>query len=147
METAKPIISSPYEQMDVPQIHYQNGNEGYTPNQNYANQNVEFAQDVNRLKEEKSSIHCQALVATLLLIAGLVTGLVVYFYTDVQLSVGALIGICAGTYLLYLIVGCCCNSLGSYLGNIDRGENFESYYEWIRNGVGHFWFHAECYHY
>ena len=43
METAKPIINSPYDQMERPQDQYQNGMEGYGPNQNYGNPNAEFA--------------------------------------------------------------------------------------------------------
>lgn len=109
--------------------------------------NSEFAEDLNKLKPKESSCHCQSLWATILLLGGEATGLILYFKSDVDLSTDALIGICVGSYLLYLIVGLCCNPLREYLSNIDRGENFETYYQQVRAMIGRFRFHAECYHY
>lgn len=45
----------------------------------------------------------------------------VLFITDKSMSVGVFAGILVGSYVVYLIVACSCNRLGSYLGNIDRG--------------------------
>ncbi|MBP9847698.1 MAG: hypothetical protein KBD43_16705 [Saprospiraceae bacterium] len=64
-------------------------------------------------------MHSPAIFATIFLIGGLVAGVVLYVNGSV--SAEALIGICVGTYLFYLIVGFCCNTLTSYLGNIDSG--------------------------
>jgi hypothetical protein len=61
------------------------------------------------------------LIATILLIIGEGTGLVLQFVTKVDLSSGALVGIYAGSYALYLLVGLVCNPLGSYLNNINAG--------------------------
>ena len=118
-------------------------------NNNYPNpyKNEEFGEDLNHLRPKDHFNHCQAFIATLLLIAGLVTANVLYFVSDVQLELGVYIGITCGTYVLYLIVGCCCNTLTQYLSNIDRGENFQTYYDRVREMVGRFVFHAECYHY
>ena len=64
-------------------------------------------------------MHCQALWATIFLLVGLFCG--VYFYITGGLTVGGAVGVCVGSYALYLIVGCCCNALTKYLENIDRG--------------------------
>lgn len=43
------------------------------------NQDAEgFATDVNRLNSKKSSCHWQAFIATIILIGGIVTGLILY---------------------------------------------------------------------
>lgn len=67
-------------------------------------------------------MHCQSIFATLFLIGGIAAGIVVFLNGDV--SVGEMVGILAGTYVFYLTVGRCRNKLSSYLGNIDKGENF-----------------------
>ena len=81
-----------------------------------------FGTDVNRLRSRNSSCHCQAFIATIFFVGGLATGLILFFNDTVPL--GGMLGIIGGGYLLYLIIGCCCNKLGSYLSNLDRGENF-----------------------
>lgn len=43
---------------------------------------------------------------------------------SIQLSPGALGGICAGIYAFYLILAMCCNSLLSYLNKIEHGAKF-----------------------
>lgn len=125
MESAKPIDSNPYEQMLPPAIDnsYVNPMNEDVPPQQMANNQYDqgFASDVNKLKQEESSCHCQSFVASILLVGGIVTGLVLFFFTDAGLSVGAVVGICVGSYAVYLLVACCFNTLGSYLGNIDRG--------------------------
>lgn len=90
-------------------------------------------------------MHCQAIFATIVLLGGIGTGVILYI--SGTLSTEGMIGVLVGAYFLYLIIGCCCNRLNSYLGNIDKGENFELNYEYLRKGIGFFWFHAECYHY
>jgi len=69
-------------------------------------------------------MHCQALIATIFLIGGVTTACVLQFASSTDLGTGGFVGIICGSYLLYLIIGCCCNTLTSYLGNIERGENF-----------------------
>ncbi len=64
-------------------------------------------------------MHCQALVGSLILVTGLITGLVLYFI--VKISVGATIAIILSCYVVYLMVACCCNDLSDYLGNVERG--------------------------
>ena len=87
-------------------------------------------------------MHYKALLATLLLIAGQVTGILLYFSSKKSLSREELLAVCIGTYLIYLIVACCSNPLPAYLRNISRGQTFEKYYEKLRNTAGHFIFHA-----
>jgi hypothetical protein len=111
----------------------------------YQNESAEFATDVNRLHQKGSSCHWQAFIATFILIGGSVTAAI--FYLNGTFELGVMFGIIGGCYLIYLLVGCCCNPLRNYLSNIEHGQNFETYYEWIRNQNGHFWFYAECYHY
>lgn len=65
----------------------------------------------------------------------------------IQLSAGALGGICAGIYAFYLILAMCCNSLLSYLNKIEHGNRFRDEYHRIQNLSGHFVFSVECYHY
>lgn len=62
------------------------------------------------------------------------------------MTAGGFFGIIGFAYVIYLVLGCAANNMRDYLGNIDLGENFEKYYETVRNMVGHFWFSAECYH-
>lgn len=81
----------------------------------------DFADRPNRLKSRNRSIHCQALIATLILAGGITTACLLFFSTDLPIGIGGFVGICCGTYALYLTVGCCCNRLLEYLKNIDRG--------------------------
>ena len=81
-----------------------------------------FASDVNRLHSKDSSCHCQAFIATLFLVGGLAAGLILFINDTIPNW--AMFCIIGGGYLFYLIIGCCCNKLGSYLSNLDKGENF-----------------------
>lgn len=109
--------------------------------------NDDFAADLNPLLEKNKSKHVRSLIATLILIAGEGTILPLYFTGVIDIELGALIGICIGIYLFYLCLGLCCNPLLSYLGNVEHGANFENEYNKVRNIIGYFRFHAECYHY
>lgn len=42
----------------------------------------------------------------------------------IDVEVGELIGICVGIYVFYLMLGLICNTLLSYLSNIEHGANF-----------------------
>lgn len=90
--------------------------------------------NVNNLLKEKKSYHCQAIVATIFLVGGIV--LAVILLMNKSIGIGGLIGIIVAAYLLYLLIGCCCNSLNEYLGNVERGENFHNYYEMGRTASG-----------
>ena len=68
-----------------------------------------FASDPNKLHSKSASCHCQAFIATLFLVGGLAAGLVLYF--NKTIPIGAMFGIIGGGYVLYLIIGCCCNPL------------------------------------
>ena len=59
------------------------------------------------------------LIATFFLIGGITTALILFFNETIPLEV--MLGIIGGSYLLYLIIGCSCNRLGSYLSNADSG--------------------------
>lgn len=89
--------------------------------------------------------HIQSFIATLLLVTGIALSLV--FFLNGSLSIGTFIGILLGIYTLYLLVGCCCNSLVSSLSDIEEGQRLETYYDWIRKREGRFMFSAVCYHY
>lgn len=65
----------------------------------------------------------------------------------IQLTPGALGGICAGIYIFYLILAMCCNSLLTYLNQIEHGARFREEYHRVQKLVGHFLFSVECYHY
>jgi len=88
-----------------------------------------FAADINKLHGKYSSCHCQAFIGTLFLIGGIVAGVILYLNGTV--SIGVMAGIIGAGYVLYLIISCCCNKLRPYLKNIEHGENFEKYYNWI----------------
>lgn len=64
-------------------------------------------------------MHCQAVFATILLLGGIGTGIILFL--NESISTEGMIGILVGAYFMYLIVGCCCNKLNSYLGNIEKG--------------------------
>lgn len=48
--------------------------------------NSQFALDVNKLKHQNSSIHCQALIATIILFIGEGTGIILHFFTKTDIS-------------------------------------------------------------
>lgn len=87
-------------------------------------------------------MHIRSLIASVLLIAGLGTILALFFVGVIQLDIGALIGICVGIYLFYLLLSLCCNPTLSYLSNIEHGMNFQDEYNKVRSIIGHFSFHA-----
>ena len=74
-------------------------------------QNDDFAADLNPLLEKKKSKHIRSLIASLILIAGEGAILPLYFTNVIYLELGALIGICVGIYVFYLLLGLCCNPL------------------------------------
>lgn len=99
----------------------------------------------NYLRGESRSAHCQAIVATVFLIGGI--ALAIILKATGSIGLGAMIALIVGFYLLYLCIGCCCNTLREYLQNIDRGENFHNYCEMLRTSQGSFEFGVTCYHY
>jgi hypothetical protein len=99
----------------------------------------------NYLREESRSAHCQVIVATCFLIGGIV--LAIILKASGSIGLGAMIAIIVASYLLYLCIGCCCNSTRDYLSNIDKGENFHRYCEMLRTSQGAFEFGVTCYHY
>ena len=106
-----------------------------------------YAAEANPLIEKKASNHIRSLIATFILFGGEGTVVGLFFGGVLEVDPGALGGICGGIYALYLILSLCCNPLFSYFGNVEHGSNFESAYNQTRSVVGHFSFHAECYHY
>jgi hypothetical protein len=62
----------------------------------------------------------------MVLIGGIVAPLVIYFKQPGDLTQGATIGICVGSYVLYLLIACICNDLNQYLSNITEGGRFEN---------------------
>ena len=105
----------------------------------------DYGEDRNKLQGTGKSNHCQALVATIILLAGVIGGVVLHAQGKIDPSgMFGLMGMC---YFIYLVIACCGNDLRKYLGNISHGEHFESTTEKVRNMNGRFEFHAECYHY
>jgi hypothetical protein len=83
-----------------------------------------YAADKNQLHEVGSSCHIRSLIATIFLVAGIVTGICIYFLSPGTLSVGGLVGILVGSYIFYLMLACICNDLYSYLSHIEHGLQF-----------------------
>lgn len=69
--------------------------------------------NVNYLRQDSSCHYCQPICATIFLVAGLATGIILLL--SKQISIGGAIAIIASAYILYLIIGCCCNSTKEYL--------------------------------
>lgn len=88
--------------------------------------NDAYAADLNKLIAKKASIHAQPLFATFVLVIGISVVVSLSVVGTIQISVGGLVGICVGIYLLYLLIGFICNPLFSYLDNIEHGANFEN---------------------
>lgn len=107
----------------------------------------DYAAEANQLIQKKGSYHCRSLFSTIILFGGIITVLALYLTDNIEITYEALIGICVGIYVFYLMLGLICNPLFSYLNNIEHGMNFQKSYEATRALVGHFSFHAECYHY
>lgn len=85
----------------------------------------DYAADVNSLIQKKGSYHCRSLISTIILFGGVITILALSLTNTIELTTGALIGICAGIYVFYLMLGLICNPLFSYLNNIEHGMNFQ----------------------
>jgi hypothetical protein len=68
------------------------------------------------------SVHCQELVAWLVLLIGIVVDLVLYFFTNVMdkdLLIFGCVG--GGIYVLYLMIGFICNPYCSSFTNMHHG--------------------------
>lgn len=83
-----------------------------------------YAVDANQLVAKKNSWHIRSLISTIILIGGIVTFVLLYINLVIDVSIGGLIGICAGVYVFYLILALACNPLLAYLGHIEHGVNF-----------------------
>ena len=83
-----------------------------------------FAADLNPLNEKKTSYHVKSLIATLFVWIGVPVIAVCATQRVIDLSSGAIIGICVGFYLFYLLLSMCCNPLFKYLSNIQHGNKF-----------------------
>lgn len=66
----------------------------------------------------------QSLIASIILWIGIPVLVGLTMGNTIDLSGGALGGICAGIYALYLMIAMCCNPLLSYLGKIEHGAKF-----------------------
>lgn len=83
-----------------------------------------YAADRNQLHEVSSSRHIRSLIATIFLVAGIATGISIYFLSPGTLTVGGLVGIIVGSYIFYLMLACICNDLYSYLSHVENGLQF-----------------------
>lgn len=86
-------------------------------------------------------------MATIILVVGIVTFVILYINGNIDVTEGGIIGICVGIYLFYLLLALACNPLFGYLGNINAGESFQYAYDRVRGLSGHFQFSVTCYHY
>ena len=75
------------------------------------NKFFDFGHNTNQLHFKEKSIHCQALVATCILVLGVVVALVM----DVEESKGKALAVVVVAYIVYLIVGCITNRMRRYL--------------------------------
>ena len=70
-----------------------------------------------------------------------------YATGSLEMSEGAVIGICLGVYAVYLVFVLFQNPLFSYLNSVLYGTTLSKYYSKIKSKTGYFVFRAECYHY
>jgi hypothetical protein len=72
--------------------------------------------------KQSSSLHLPVVVFNLIFLACLAVGLVGLNHF---LDLGAMIGMIAGSYLVYLIVGICCSDIKDYVHNSKRFDNYQ----------------------
>ncbi len=104
---------------------------GLPPNSHFANNmekdkskgksniNPDLTLEKNPLANRKSKKHCKTIAATLLLVGGVSTAIALFVKSII--GIGPLIGIIVGSYFLYLIIGCCNNTLRTYVSSIEKG--------------------------
>ena len=61
-------------------------------------------------------------------------------------TVGAVLMI-VFSYLIYLIVSCCCSDVRGYMLNMKAFDDYKTMYDGMVNGKGYFSFWIQCYHY
>lgn len=81
-------------------------------------ENDDYAAESNKLISKQSSMHVRSLFATLIFLIGVPLMIALTFTDVIQVSEGALIGICVAIYVFYLILGFCCNPLFQYLSQM-----------------------------
>lgn len=83
-------------------------------------------------------------IFNLVFIGWLVTGMI---GLNNFLSLGLVIGLICGLYVLYLIIGCCCSDIKEYIHNMKKFDQYQETYDQMVKGRGYFSFWIECYHY
>jgi hypothetical protein len=63
---------------------------------------------VNPIIHKGNSFHCRTLIATIILLIGIILPIVLHS-SDRSFGIGSMIAIFATAYVLYLIIACCCN--------------------------------------
>jgi len=116
--------SSPYGDISVNEMVKNNIPINEDIRRSFLADNDAYAADLNKMISKKSSVHAQPLFASIILFVGIPVIVALTLTGKIEISIGGLIGICAGIYALYLMVGLICNPLFSYLSNIEHGVNF-----------------------
>lgn len=94
--------------------------------------------------KQSPSMHLPVVIFNIIFIGCLIVGII---GLNKFLGVGGTAGMIAGSYALYLIIGCCCSDLREYLSNMKRFDNYQETYNQMVRGKGFFRFWIECYHY
>jgi hypothetical protein len=99
-----------------------------------------YAADLNPLNEKKQSYHVKSLISCIILWVAVPIIIILTVVKKIDLTPGAVGGICAGIYAFYLLLSMCCNPLFNYLSNIQHGQKFNEEYNRVQGLVGHFVF-------
>lgn len=107
---------------------------------------LSFRSDINHPIFKEHEGHIPELVATVILVLGIVIPICIRIAFPEDFSLAVAISIAITAYLLYLCIGCLSSDLVKYLDNCQQGHTFEEEYNRIRGMNGQFDFKAECYH-
>ena len=88
--------------------------------------------------KQDSSMHVPVIVASILFWAGIIVGAVGLDNFLEAVITGVIIGI---TYLIYLIVSCCCSDMRGYVTNLQAFDDYKKIYDTMVNGKGFFSFY------
>jgi hypothetical protein len=87
--------------------------------------------------KQNSSLHLPVVIFNVIFMACLIVGLI---GLGAFLDIGAMIGMIVGSYLVYLIIGCCCSDIKDYVQNTKKFDDFQATYNQMVRGKGFFRF-------
>ena len=84
-----------------------------------------------------ASFHFAVFVASLILAGGIIVGALGF---NAFLTLGGVVGVMVGGFLIYLILSICCSDIRSYISNIKAFSDYKKTFDNMVQGRGYFVF-------